>query len=183
MLNCVELMPATRRDGARRDGTDGPTPGGRAGGRRAGCAPPPPLIGPRRTCPYKAATRRIPAGRRLPEPPRPPRTPARPSAPSPGACRDTEAGRGRGSTRLLPAGGPEVALSPFVGLSFLFCPDDRRGGIVGWNPSSLEARMRTSLFHLEAPPCLGPLPGSPTTGRGTQEPGAQRKQGSLELGL
>lgn len=181
MLNCVELMPATRRDGARRDGTDGPTPGGRAGGRRAGCAPPPPLIGPRRTCPYKAATRRIPAaadflsprGRRGPPPGRAPH----PRGPA-GTLRQGGAGAPLAcSTRR------SLALSPFVGLSFLFCPDDRRGGIVGWNPSSLEARMRTSLFHLEAPPCLGPLPGSPTTGRGTQEPGAQRKQGSLELGL
>lgn len=58
----VELRGAHAGDGTARDRrTDGPTAGRARGRQRAGPAPPPPLIGPRRTCPYKAATRRIPA--------------------------------------------------------------------------------------------------------------------------
>ena len=59
LLNCVELM-AGGRGAAGRDGRTDGRAGGRADRGRGPSAPPPPLIGAGRTCPYKAAPRRIP---------------------------------------------------------------------------------------------------------------------------
>lgn len=55
LLNCVELMPATAEEPDGRIACGVRPPETRGFGPR-----PRPLIGPRRTCPYKAGTRRIP---------------------------------------------------------------------------------------------------------------------------
>ena len=121
LLNCVELMAGGRgaagRDGKGRDGTDG-RPGWQAsqrGGRGPG-APPPPLIGARRTCPYKAARRRIPAVAGFlspstagPPPRRSTPSPAARRAPPPLNPRETEARRDRGPAPSRP-GTPALSL-------------------------------------------------------------------------
>ncbi|KAK2086825.1 hypothetical protein P7K49_032732, partial [Saguinus oedipus] len=103
LLNCVELMAGgTGPDGTGRDGTRR----ARGGTLVAPRAPPPPLIGPGRKCPYKVWRRRIPAAADFLSPLGSPRTSARPQHPVPGERggsslplkrRETEAGRGGGS--------------------------------------------------------------------------------------
>lgn len=126
LLNCVELMAGARTEADRlAGGLEGPRPG----------APPPPLIGPQRACPYKAGTLHS-CGRPLPEPLGVPPPPS--AAPhhqrAGGRLRQGGAGaqhRGDSASRPLPAGSPQAAPCPRLGLSTLqhgFGRGDSLGG-------------------------------------------------------
>lgn len=143
LLNCVELMAGARTEADRlAGGLEGPRPG----------APPPPLIGPQRACPYKAGTLHS-CGRPLPEPLGVP----------PSACWQ------------LPGGSLSSAGSVYPSARFW------EGGLIGPDPLS-GARMRAPLCHLEAAPSLLPPGNAHTWVAGRRTRTVSSEQGAIGTG-